>query len=397
MWSNFGPRIAVHWPNYSAAYWRPIYDWFAGSKYLIGSKLGSHVTTQSTTFLKWINLYQLDCNPACSTFSAKLIEQTAILPSQFWTKIVGSSCRDITCQNQIWQNWAQPNDSSGACCFSHESGVSPLLHHAFWCWYCNNQRWDNDNWFELMIWTQNVQCYWNFTLADEISQFSWTIPFEELADTRMKAMPCPKLKMLPIQQWSLSSTFPKLLTQPPSPDPPHLTHFLTDNWCQPASRLCRAVASRHQEGSWHVPTKPSSNQSICCAIHNNNTNPSWPRKGVSGVQNWPLNKTAFLALSLEIWLVQMRNTTCHQVERLTTIQLLPREGILDVQNWLLYIPFKDSAKLNTFRVEAGKAKKCGSMQNINYAPASSINQHMLTNIWRIQLWFISICLVKLLI
>ena len=106
---------------------------------------------------------------------------------------------------------------------------------------------------------------------------------------------------------------------PRSPPPHPLSHWQL----VPASRLCRAVASRHQEGSWHVPTKPSSNQSICCAIHNNNTNYSWPRKGVSGVQNWPLNKTAFLALSLEIWLVQMRNTTCHQVERLTTIQLMP--------------------------------------------------------------------------
>ena len=100
--------------------------------------------------------------------------------------------------------------------------------------------------------------------------------------TQIKAEPCPEPQMSPdslaaitfidfSQNFRLSSCSSCLVT-------PHLTHFLTDNWCQPASRLCRAVASRHQEGSWHVPTKPSSNQSICCAIHNNNTNPSSPRK-----------------------------------------------------------------------------------------------------------------------
>ena len=57
----------------------------------------------------------------------------------------------------------------------------------------------------------------------------------------MSAEHCPELKMLPIQQWSLSSTFPKLLTQPPSPDPPTSPTFSLTTGASLAAVPCRGL------------------------------------------------------------------------------------------------------------------------------------------------------------
>ena len=73
---------------------------------------------------------------------------------------------------------------------------------------------------------------------------------------------CPELKMLPIQQGSLSSTFPKLLTQPPSPDPPHLTHFLTDNWCQPRGCAVPWPPGTKRDPGTCRPNPPPTNRSV---------------------------------------------------------------------------------------------------------------------------------------